>query len=210
MFITDSTLLRFEPTIFRDAAPLSQRLLTAVASSTDGITVTLASADATTTSARIAPGHVAIVNSLAYEVLEVVNASTLRISRPRALPTDAPLPLALFANLGLTIPTLLPQIAIAHNRILRMLGIEPDLPDALQESQLANPSAFQRLEALGTLEVVMSSLGALQDARSPANQRAAFYRAEFTAECARVIAEFSLGGPETASRRPNATTLTRT
>jgi hypothetical protein len=193
MFATDSDLLAHEPSLFRDVLWVSQRLVDGQGSVT-GSVLTMSSADTALDAAGVTTGHVAFVNGAAYEVLERLSATQLRLSRPRTSPDAPQIPVANQPTSAARIATFAPQLAIVHVQLLRMLGIEPSESNPLRpaESDILNPGALRRVECLGALHLIYAAAGSLTAQDSPMNERAEWYRQRFAQERTRVTAQIDL------------------
>ncbi|XHC25342.1 hypothetical protein ABWH91_14105 [Phycisphaerales bacterium ac7] len=113
--------------------------------------------------------------------------------------------------------TFAPQIDLAHRSLLATLGIEPgDVPDGPPEgsvyaSQILNPEALARAEALSALHTIYSSASALLPAQSVHAERAAMY-ARRTADQrirTRVHIDLDHDGITDLTRSPSTTRLRR-
>jgi hypothetical protein len=193
MFATDSDLLAHEPTLFRDVLWVSQRLVDGQGSIASSV-LTMSSADTALDAAGVTAGHVVFINNAAYEVVERLSATQVRLSRPRTNPDAPPIPVASQATTAVRIATFAPQLAIVHAQLLRMLGIEPNEPSPLRpsESDILNPGALRRVECLGALHLIYAAAGSLTAQDSPTNERAEWYRQRFAQERTRVTAHIDL------------------
>lgn len=213
MFAVDRDLLMLEPTVFRDVAWTAQRVVNGTGS-VAGTTLTLTFQDVDLASAGVEGGHVALVDGVAYEVVERQSATTATISRVRALATDPVITPSPATAKPVSIVTFRPQLAIVHAQVLRMLGIEPGVASAASvvgEGSITNPEALRLAEALGALHLVYSAAAALSPVDSPAWARAELYRERFARERQRVVALIDVDGdgkPD-ARRRMNLFQLER-
>jgi len=212
VFITDRDLLILEPNLFRDVGWAGQRLVAGIGD-VAGSTLTLTSYDVDLEDGAIDEGHVVTVGAVAYEVVARLSATTATISRLRVSdqdPVQAPAPVT---GGPIEIHTFAPQIAMVHAQVLRLLGIEPDEtdPDAIGETDITNPAALKRVEALGTLHLVFASAAALSEPGSAPWARADMYRDRFAAERRRASARIDLDGDGVAdaTRRLNLVQLVR-
>ncbi|MBL0921566.1 MAG: hypothetical protein IBJ10_05490 [Phycisphaerales bacterium] len=201
-FIADRDLLIFEPSLFRDASWAGQTIVAAADASIAGTTLTSASSDFV--AAGAAPGQVALVGGASLEVVEVLSATTLRVSRPRDgahASAQAPLPVS---GAPLRLSTFGPQIAMVHADVLRLLGVSPAGGPAPDEEDILNPRALGRLEALGALHVIFFGAAATQGDLSPLWARAAHYRERYLDERRQVFVHIDLDGDGVADavRRP--------
>lgn len=187
-FASDRDLLVYEPTLFRDVGWLGQRLVKGTGS-VSGTTLTMSSQDVALDAAGVAAGNVAVVGGTAYEVLARVSGTALTISRLRDDASGAALPPSAASGQDVSVPTFVPQIAVAHRQVLRMLSIEPQDPaqaGQVTQASITNPGALTRLVCLGALAIVWDAAGIVGGAASDAGQRAALYRARFLEERRRV------------------------
>lgn len=209
MFATDRDLLVLEPRLFLDVSWTAQTLVNAAtggAINSAGDTLTLSGGNFI--NLGIDAGHVVVAGSTPLEITARIDATNLRISRAKARAADADIPAAAGSNLKVIIHTFRPQIAIIHDQVMRLLGIEPGAesePGLPAESDITNPDALRLAEALGALHLIYASAAALVGDTSPMWARARMYADRFRAERARLVAEIDLdadGKPDTI-RRPN-------
>ncbi len=209
-FAKDRDLLALEPTLFRDVAWTAQRVATAVNAAVSGTTLT--SAGAQFVASGVEAGMVAVVNGAPLEVLEVVNATTLTVSRLRehaGAPAVAPLGAT---GAELAIYTFLPQVRVVHEQAMRSLGLEPADPEREPGvGDIVNGGALVRVEALGALHLIFSAAAAMVGESSVLWVKSGLYRERFIEERRRVAAEIDLDGdgvPD-AVRRLNALQFVR-
>ncbi len=214
MFATDRDLLALEPRLFHDIAWSAQRLLDVTNASVNsaGTMLTIPAVDLA--ALGIAEGFVAVVAGVPLEVLERTSATTLTVSRLRAVHTEPPIPAAPGSNLKATISTFRPQISLVHDQMLRTIGIEPgepSAPGAPAETDITNPRALILAESLGALHLIFSAAAALVSEDSPLWAKARMYRERFTLERRRLTVEIDLDadGEPDAIRRPNAIQFAR-
>jgi hypothetical protein len=216
MFATDRDLLALEPRLFFDVSWTAQTLVNAATGGTinaAGDTLTLTGGNFV--NLGIDAGFVAIAGASPLEIISRTDATNLRISRLRAVESDAEIPAATGSNLKVLIHTFRPQIGIVHAQLMRMLGIEPGAagePGRPAESDITNPDALRLVETLGALHLIYSSAAALVGNDSPTWVKAQMYRERFQAERARLVAEVDLDGdgePDTV-RRANVFQFVRT
>lgn len=212
MFTTDRDLLLLEPLLFRDLAWIGQRLVRGTGTIA-GTTLTMSTQDATLEAAGIVAGHVVSFDHVGYEVLARLSPTTATISRPRHDPADPAIPPAPAASpLLVEITTFAPQIAIVHNQLLRMLGIDPaDPASSPTESNITNPRALALPESLGTLHMLHAAAAAPQRRDGHLYDRAEMYRRRFAAERLRAVVRLDLNndGQADATRRLSIAQLSR-
>lgn len=154
MLTTDRDLLVIDPALLRTISWLGQRLSTGVCS-ISATTLTASSQDTDFVAANIQPGHILTFDDLSCEVVARTSATTLTISRVRAQPTDAPLPLGTHTDRAYAIYSFAPQRAAAEAEILASLGLTPSAtsppPGTLTEAHITNPRNIIRPIALLTL-----------------------------------------------------------
>jgi hypothetical protein len=207
MFATDRDLLALEPNLFRDVGWTGQQLVKGIGS-ISGTTLTLASEDVNFEGAGVEAGHVVQVDGVAYEVLARTGATTVTISRLRDDPGGPAITPSPVTTKTVIVSTFRPQLAIVHRLILRMLGIEPDMPEPGQptEASITNAAALRHLECLGALSGIYFA-SAPPDATWSDHQfnRVQVYRERYAAERQRAVARIDLDGdglPD-ATRRLN-------
>lgn len=212
-FANDVLLLTLEPALFRDVAWVSQRLVLGTGSCT-GTVLTMASQDVLFDAAGVQAGNVVLVAGTAYEVIARVSGTVLTISRLRSSADDALIPASGSTGAEISVPTFAPQITMVHRQVLRMIGIEPDVPEqeeSIGVSAIVNPEALARVEALGTLHLVYAGASSALGPESPLARKAEFYRQRFADERQRAVAMIDTDGdgrPD-AVRRLNILALVR-
>lgn len=213
MFATDRDLLVLEPGLLGRVAWVGQRLVFGTGS-VSGTTLTMGSQDNGLLVQGVGAGSVASIGGVGYEVVSVSSETVATVSRLRDSADGPAVALADLTDVEVAVYTFGPQIADAHRRVVRMLGLEPSGEageDELDESAVINPSALARLEALGALHVVYAGASAGQGPGSPASVRAALYRERFGAERGAVVAKLDTDGDGVAdvARRPGLSRLVR-
>lgn len=207
MFVTDRGLLVLEPSLFRDVVWVGQRLVSGVGA-VSGTTLAFTSQDVGLDAAGLTEGHVVTVAGAPYEVIERLSATSATISRLRASKGDAPLPPSPATGQPIAVVSFRPQIAMIHAQVLRMLGIEPGdgaSGAGPNESDIKNPEALERVEALGAIHLIFAAAAALSPPNSSLWARAEMYRQRFACERQRAAARIDLNGdgqPD-ATRRLN-------
>jgi hypothetical protein len=209
MFAADRDLLVIEPNLFRDVSFLSQRLLKTTGSISAGV-LTLTSGDAA--AVGIDAGHVVLHEETALEVTERLSSTTLAVSLLRASVDDPAIPPSDVGSGVVIVATFAPQIALVHETILAMLGIDSTGADgSLAEAQILNPRELMRVEALGALHLVYDAAAPLAGPDSAVWARAAMYRSRTARERWRAAARVDLDGDglADATRRLSVAPLRR-
>lgn len=212
-FANDALLLTLEPALFRDVVWASQRLVLG-SGSCSGTALTMASQDVLFDAAGVDGGNVVLVEGTAYEVISRVSSTVLTISRLRSSGDDALIPVSGATGVEISVPTFSPQIAMVHRQVLRMIGIEPDVPEqdgSIGASAIVNPEALARVEALGALHLVYAGASSALGPEAPLARKAEFYRHRFADERQRAVAMIDTDGdgqPD-AVRRLNILALMR-
>ncbi|MEM7755177.1 MAG: hypothetical protein AAF297_06035 [Planctomycetota bacterium] len=196
MFATDRDLLVFEPGLFGEVAWVGQRLVNGTGEIT-GSALVMTSQDNGFDSTGVGAGSVVLAGGTSYEVVSRTSGTALAISRLRSSVTAAVLPPAALAAGKVQVFTFAPQIGMAHARALALLGVT----DA---AAIVNGSELSAYEALSALHLIFAGASAHSGPRSPAGQRAEWYRVRAEAERQRVVAEVDTDGDGVAEsvRRP--------
>lgn len=177
MFTLDRDLLALEPTLFRDVAWLAQRPLSAQGN-VSGTTLTLTTGSLA--AALIETGHVAVIDDIPCEITAIASATEATVSLLRASRTDPPIPPPPKTGATVTITTFRPQIALAHDRLMREFGIgDAAYPGGPGESAILNGEALIPLEAAGALALIFASAAALAATGSPLHARAHSWQTRF-------------------------------
>ncbi len=194
MFAHDRDLINIEPNLFRDVAWLAQRRSAGNISSDAG-EVTISGFDVNLEDGAVEAGLVIMIDSVAYEVIERLTATTATLSRLRDDPAGPVIATPAFASRPYAVHSMRPQIAIAHRRVLRMIGIDPEgIADGPAEADILNPDGLRLVESLGALAVIYSAAAALSGPDSALQARSAMYRARFNEERQRAVALIDLNG----------------
>jgi hypothetical protein len=207
MFATDRHLLILEPNLVRDVSWVGQRLVKGTGDIA-GTTLTMTDQDIGFDLVGVEPGHVVVAGGVAYEIVQVLDADQLTISRMRPDDDGAILPPSPATGVTVELPTFRPQLAMVHAQVLRMLGIDPDevpTPGVITEASITNGESLALFEALGVLHLVFTAAAALSGADSPPAYKANLYRERFAAERGRVAARIDTDGDgrADATRRPS-------
>jgi len=203
-FATDRDLLILEPTLYRDIAWAGQRRINVTDAVVVGAVLTSATADFI--AADIKPGHVALLNATALEVVSRDSATQLTVSLIRDDTADVPLAPPAATAAALVITTFGPQITTIHDQLLRALGIEPADPTATpNQNNITNPQAVAHLESLGALHLVFAAAAALATNQDTLWAKAQNYRDRFVANRNRLAVGVDLDndGLPDATRRLN-------
>ena len=220
MFATDRDLWILEPRLFDDIAFSAQARLSNQPATVGAGSLVLNFSGVDLATLGLLPGMVIALDGLGrFEITEVTSATALGVSRLRHAP-DAPvipLPIAPSTEVSATVITFAPQIDLAHRSLLATLGIEPgEAPDDPPEgtvyaSQVINPEALARAEALSALHTVYSSASALLPAQSVHAERAAMYARRAVDQRTRTRAHIDLDddGITDLTRSPSTTRLRR-
>lgn len=207
MFATDRHLLILEPNLVRDVSWIGQRLVNG-AGDIAGTTLTMTDQDIGFDLVGVEPGQVVLAGGVVYEIVQILDADQLTISRIRPDGDGPILPPSPAAGVAVELPTFRPQLAMIHAQVLRMLGIDPDevpTPGVVTEASITNGESLALFEALGALHLIFTAAAALGGAGSPAAYKANLYRERFAAERARVAARIDTDGDgrADATRRPS-------
>lgn len=181
-FSMDRDLLALEPGVFTDVPVASQERVRVADAVVAGELVSSVEADFA--AAGAGTGSVVLIGKVAHEVVERVDAQTLRVSRLRARLGDAVIPPVEASDVEAVVRTFSPQAALVHDGLLRLLGIEPGGESGLGEESVVSLSLMARLEALGTLERVYSGAVALVGDNQGLETKAREYGRRFRAACA--------------------------
>ena len=220
MFATDRDLWILEPRIFDDIAFSAQtRLINqpcTVASGSTQLVFTAVDLE----SLALTPGMVIALGGIGrFEITQVLSATTLAVSRLRHASSAPaiPIPAPDTTKTTATILTFAPQIDLAHRALLALLGIEPGsppespLPGAAYATQVTNPHALVRAEALAALHLIYSAASALAPSGTLHTDRAQMYAQRAAAERMRISAHLDLDGDSLPdiTRSPSTTRLRR-
>ncbi|MFB3431065.1 MAG: hypothetical protein ABL309_09090 [Phycisphaerales bacterium] len=220
MFATDRDLWILEPRLFDDIAFSAQARLSNQPATVGAGSLALNFTGIDLTALGLMPGMVIALDGYGrFEITEVTSATALGVSRLRHA-HDAPaipLPIAPSTEVSATVMTFAPQIDLAHRSLLATLGIEPgDVPDGPPEgrvhaSQILNPEALARAEALSALHTIYSSASALLPAHDIHAERAAMYARRAADQRSRTRAHIDLDhdGITDLTRSPSTTRLRR-
>lgn len=213
MFANDRDLLALEPTLLRDVGFAAQTLARATAGIASGV---LTAAGVNFASLGVAAGSVLSVDGVPMEVLARTSGTTLNVSLLRAAPADAQIIPGNVTGAAMVVSTFRPQIALAHEQVLRMAGLgsaqagsaqagsaqagsaQAGSPEPVGESAVVNPESLRLLECLGALHLIFAAASACGAARDGdagwATGRAEMYRQRFVHERGRCRVRLDLDG----------------
>jgi len=195
-FATDRDLLVLEPNLFRDISFASQMLTGGTDGAVSGTSFSSASADFV--AAGVAAGHVLLLNDLAVEIVGVVSATELTVSRLRAHVDDAAVPPPPGASIPYAVRSFRPQVEMMHRQVMRSAGIEPDgvgePSDAATEVDVLNRDELAMVVSLGALESIFASAASLLADEPYLRLRAASYRDRFSSARQRARVRLDLDG----------------
>ncbi len=199
-FCTDRTLLAIEPAIFADVPFTAQQRLQVTDGFVSSTTLTSALADFVT--AQVDVGSVVLINGVAHEVVQRTDANTLEISLPRTHTTDSAIPGGGGSGLEVTVRTFAPQAEIVHHGLLRLIGIDADDPNPdITVAMVLSGSLLDRVEALGTLELVYAAAASLTGDNSALLMKADEYRRRYRMACNNAVVLLDTDGDGEADRR---------
>ncbi|MEM9558997.1 MAG: hypothetical protein AAF995_01725 [Planctomycetota bacterium] len=219
-FATDRDVLALEPRVFEEAGWAAQRLVSGVGS-VSGTALTLESGGPGFDAAGVDAGAVVVVDGVALEVVARVSASVLTVSRLRAEAGDAPIAPAGVVSKAVEVPTLGPQLAIAHRQVLSMAGVEVAgqawlAEDAVTDAAVTDAAVVGApgcvlAEVLGALHLAYAALASAGAAGEAYAVKAACYRERFGAarRRAELVLDLDGDGIGDARRKLNAVRLSR-
>ena len=165
-FCTDTDLLHWEPSIFRDAAFASQTLIAGTGDLVAGV-FTIGAGSFTATHVTVDQVIVLTGGTAgSYPIVSVDSATQLTISAlyDGLFPTSGdpePSPPGNASGLAFAIRTFWPQRRIISEMILTAAGLDP--ADAAAADKILNPAVLKRPCALGTLHLIYSALAAVAE-----------------------------------------------
>jgi hypothetical protein len=164
-FCTDTDLLYWEPSLFKDAAAAGQTLLSGVASVANTVATFTG---LSLTDAGVRPlGVVQFTGPTVIGSFPIVSVDsdiqlTLSVLYDGLFPADgsapAPSHVGTASNQAFTIRTFFPQRQVVTQLLLQAAGLDPADPDA--ESSVVNADALRRPCVLGTLQVIYNAMAA--------------------------------------------------
>ena len=215
MFAMDRDVLVREPRVFHDVAWAGQRVVDTTSVAYVAATGVVGGVGSGLSSKGLAVGSVAIVRGVAVEVVEVIDADRVRVSRVRGSIEDDGLPPDITGtSVSVVAHTFAAQLGVVHRQLLGTLGLREGVTvegGALAEDRVTNASALVEAEACGALHLIYASASALVGESSPLWVKARLYGDRFRDARRRAIVELDLDGdgePE-AVRRMSLVQLVR-
>lgn len=200
-FATDRDLLAVEPTLFQDVPLLAQqRIDVADADLTAGV---LTSTSADFVERGIEAGFVALLADTPIEVIERTDAHTLSVSMLRDHVQAAQLVPADATAARLVIRTYLPQLELAHQTMLRLLGLsEESLAvaglDIDVTAAIRSVSLMRDIETAAALDTIYSAAASLSGEHEPLHRKAQHHRARLSRLRQGALVRIDLDGDGTA------------
>ena len=198
MLVTDRDLLILEPRVFNDLGWIGQRLHRATNATMLAGGVGVTDASGPFAGLGIGAGRVLVINGTPVEIASIDSPTQATISLVRASAADAPIPArALSGTVTIECFTFAPQIAQAHDRIIRALGlalgptVEGGGPG---EDRIVNAGDVARVIALGALHLILAAATPLVADPSGVRAKAEAYRERFAAARRGLVAEIDLDG----------------
>jgi hypothetical protein len=186
-YATDIDLLHWEPSLFKDAALPSQKLL-AGSGDLSETTFTLASGSFIT--AGVQAGHVLFLGGTingCFAITGVNSATSLEISVLYDLLLAGGVPVATATGVPFTIQTATPQLALVSQMIRDVLGVK-------DPAQILNPEALRRVTALGTLQMLYNATAAISVDGVDLSRKAAVYQSLYQRSLRAVQVEIDRNG----------------
>jgi len=160
----DIDILKYEPTLFTANTPYMAQCFGKGASGVlDGTSLTVSGVNFETLGVHA--GHVIYLSSLdgmingAYEIVDVVDATTLTVSVLRAEITDTPIPIGTGSGLIWRIITFAPQTAEAAFALSQRLGLKPGCPDSQYGFEdLTDTSVLKQASVFTAIATIYSGL----------------------------------------------------
>lgn len=178
-FSQDRDLLAYEPEVFTEV-PFAAQECVAVSDGEMSDSV-LSSVSADFGRAGVEAGGVVLVDRVPHEVMEVVDAGSVRVSRGRTSRVGESVPAEDGSRLSVRVRTFAAQAALIHDLLLRLLGLEG--VSGPGEDAVVSLSAMCRLECLGTLELVYSAAASVGGKNESVLAKSALYRERFGRAC---------------------------
>ena len=136
----------------------------------------LTSAAADFAGAGVDAGSVVVVNGVVLEVIERIDAGSLRVSLVRDALGDPVRAPSGVTGARVVAPTFGPQVAFAHAIVMRSLGLAVEGEGSPDASNVMNKRAIGHVEALGALAQVYGAASARAGADDALWARAEMYQ----------------------------------
>lgn len=206
MFCTDLDLLHWEPQLFKDAAFVSQTMLSGVGD-LEGTTLTLA--DGLIAGAELSGGEVVYIGGDIDGCFPIVSIDsptqlTLSVLYDKLL-DDPAAPVRVGASATgapVTVRTFWAQRSVVSQLLLNLLGVPTDRPETV-----SNPQALRRACTLGTLQMICSALSAVTDHATTYAVRAELYERLYRRALRHARVELDLDGDGVADCRRELATI---
>jgi len=179
-FATDRDLLATEPNVFRDLPMLSQQRLSVSDGVVSGVTLTSAAADFET--AQVDAGSVLLLEGVAVEVSQRIDANTLAVSMLRHSTDALPIPPGDRSGAEVLARTFEPQIQRLHRELLERIGIatgDETRRTTWTVDMIVSKERMAELETLGTLSRIYVMAQAMTGDNGPLRERANHYQREY-------------------------------
>ena len=207
--VHDIDLLALEPTMFVDAQPQGVVLDEHTNASISGTTLTSGDSDFTTID--VASGRVAIVEDEPLEIVSLIDATNVQVSRPRAKSAQVIQPKA-GTGLSLAVVTFEKRLDDAEATFRAALGLDPNHPvDPVDDAQVMNLDELAPLVGLIAAADIFARAAAADPSDESLARRAAAYdalRADALRTAAAVL-DLNADGQPDATRRLGAVTWHR-
>ena len=176
-YATDTDLLHWEPSIFKDATIPSQTLL-AGNGDLSGTSFTISSGSFVT--AGVEPGHVITIAGTingSFPVIAVYSATSLTLSvlYDRLTPDEGAVdarPIGTASNVPFTIKTCKPQISLVGELLQQMIDVSHPV-------MILNPQVLRRPAVLGTLQLLYAASAAVVTDEPQLSIRAEMYERSY-------------------------------
>jgi len=209
-FGSDRNLLVLEPNLFRDVKFSGQVLVTGMDGVVSGTTLSSLTSDFVLQ--QVKAGMVVLVAGVPVEILDVLSANSLTVSRLRADESGSAIPPGPGIGLQFEIVSYLPQIESVHVALLGAFGVDGfSAPGEPTEADILNVREASLVEALGALYLIYAGASALVSDQGLLWTKATSYRARYMAARRALELQFDLDGDglTDASRTSSSIRLTR-
>jgi hypothetical protein len=164
MLHKDTDILKYEPALFTASTAFAAQSFGKGANGVlNGTTLTVSGG--TFQTVGVQAGHVIYLQSLdgmingVYEIVAVVNNTTLTVSALRAETTDPAIPIGTGSGLIWRIITFAPQAAQATFALSQRLGLKPGCPDSLYGFEdLTDASVLKQASVFTAIAIIYSGL----------------------------------------------------